>query len=167
MLCDLNKYHEVSRRSCVPNSPFSMTSKVVQKSSAPKVTLLILSAVSASSVDPMLGETYRKHNKRIKCIPGPTSKTSKRETIKQSKHILHIKAQIISSPGSISPPSNHLSLWRGTQYLTCNTNCADIWLAAMYAVCWLNILASLSGVPERVWTKQNVLLNSAERKWEY
>lgn len=49
---------------CVPNSPFSMTSNVVQRSSALKVTFFILSAVSASSVGRMLGETYRKNTKK-------------------------------------------------------------------------------------------------------
>lgn len=63
-LCDFNQHCDW-RKALLPSSPFSMTSKVVQESSAVKVTFLILSALSASSEDRMLGETCRKHNKQI------------------------------------------------------------------------------------------------------
>lgn len=56
-------YVKGTRKSGVPNSPFSMTSKVVQRSSGLKLMLLILSAVSASSVGRIVGETYNKYNK--------------------------------------------------------------------------------------------------------
>lgn len=63
-LCDF-KQHCDWRKTLLPSSPFSMTSKMVQQSSAVKVTFLIVRALSTSSEDRMLGETCRKYNKQM------------------------------------------------------------------------------------------------------
>lgn len=60
---------KLKKKSCIPSSPFSMTSKVVQRSSALKVAFFILSAVSASSDGPILGETYRQKKPGAKQNP--------------------------------------------------------------------------------------------------
>ena len=70
MLRELSERYKLTGKSCIPSSPFSITSKVVHKSSVLKVMFLILSALSASSVDRMLGETYHKHSKEINAYLG-------------------------------------------------------------------------------------------------
>lgn len=123
-----------------------MTSKVVQKSSAVKAMFLMLSAVSASSVDRMLGETYRRTMRWIQ--------TKAENTLGKASTFCIWKLRSWALWIDITA-FNHLSTWKEIQYLTCNTNCVDIWLTVtVFSV-------ELLGVPEQ---SQCATLLHRERK---